>query len=98
MPNHRSWFHSSRDRRPLIFDDLYVQALSRAALEERTPKLARADLQLIAMIDHARALLGDGIDRRVLIEGLSAVGMFSNRLRSSIRSERPPPRSAHPAD
>jgi dienelactone hydrolase len=60
-------------------DNLYLHALSRAALETKVPKFARVDLQLIAMVDHARALLGDGVDRRVLIEGFSAAGMFSNR-------------------
>ncbi|HWE28534.1 MAG TPA: hypothetical protein VHB97_11055 [Polyangia bacterium] len=59
--------------------NLYLHALSRAALETKVPKLARVDLQLIAMIDHARALLGDGVGRRVMIEGFSAAGMFSNR-------------------
>ena len=60
-------------------DNLYLHALSRAALETRVPKFARVDLQLIAMIDHARALVGNGVERRVLIEGFSAAGMFSNR-------------------
>jgi dienelactone hydrolase len=56
-------------------DNLYLHALSRAALATRTPALARVDLQLIAMIDAARGRLG----ARVLIAGFSAAGSFANR-------------------
>jgi dienelactone hydrolase len=61
---------------------IYTHALDRDALTTRRPDLQRIDLQLIAMIDRTRELLGhDGIatDTRVLIQGFSASGMFANR-------------------
>lgn len=61
---------------------IYTHALDRDALTTRRPDLLRIDLQLIAMIDRARALLGqDGIrtDERVFMQGFSASGMFANR-------------------
>lgn len=65
--------------RPAAADDnLYLHALSRAALTARPPALARVDLQLIAMIDHARTLL-PGLDKRVLMTGFSASGSFTAR-------------------
>jgi dienelactone hydrolase len=60
-------------------EDLYLHALTRAALTTRTPRYARVDRQLIAMIDDARAQLGGDVDRRVLITGFSAAGSFANR-------------------
>ena len=66
-------------RPPAKADDLYVQALSRDTLMTRTTALARVDLQLVAMIDDARAKSGGVIRPRVLIEGFSAAGMFTNR-------------------
>lgn len=63
-------------------DNLYLHALSRASLQVRDAALARVDLQLIAMIDDARAVLartGHKIQPRVLIAGFSAAGMFANR-------------------
>jgi pimeloyl-ACP methyl ester carboxylesterase len=60
-------------------ENLYLHALSRAALETRTARYARVDLQLVAMIDHARALLGHQFKPRVLIAGFSASGSFANR-------------------
>jgi dienelactone hydrolase len=60
-------------------EDLYLQSLTRAALTSATPKLARVDLQLLAMIDDARALLGPQVRPRVLITGFSASASFSNR-------------------
>ena len=62
--------------------NLYLHALSRASLQVRDAALARVDLQLIAMIDDARAALGRTgrkIQPRVLIAGFSAGGMFANR-------------------
>ncbi len=61
---------------------IYMHALDRDSM--LTVKLAyrRVDLQLIAMIDDAIDRLGkEGIkfDRRVLINGFSASGMFANR-------------------
>jgi hypothetical protein len=60
-------------------EDLYLQALSRAALTTTRPDVARVDLQLAAMIDDARAQLGPATRRRVLIAGFSAAGSFANR-------------------
>ena len=61
---------------------IYTHALDRDALLTRRPDLARLDLQLLAMIDSARAALtADGIPakEKVLIQGYSASGMFANR-------------------
>jgi pimeloyl-ACP methyl ester carboxylesterase len=61
---------------------VYTHALDRDVLATRKPELARLDLQLIAMIDDARARLRrDGIDTdaRVLLQGFSASAMFVNR-------------------
>lgn len=60
-------------------DNLYLHALSRAALTAKAPAHARVDLQLIAMIDDARAALGEGVAARVLIAGFSASASFANR-------------------
>jgi dienelactone hydrolase len=63
--------------------DLYLHALTRASLEEKAePRFKRVDLQLIAMIEVARAELaakGQPVQSRVLIAGFSAAGMFTNR-------------------
>lgn len=62
--------------------NLYLHALTRDALTATTPAHKRVDLQLIAMIDDARAALRkDGIAAgpRVLIAGFSASGSFANR-------------------
>ena len=59
--------------------EVYVHALSRDALTTKTPAIARADLQLIAMIDDARAVLGRNVRARVLMSGFSASGSFTNR-------------------
>ncbi|HEX3476310.1 MAG TPA: hypothetical protein VHT91_14895 [Kofleriaceae bacterium] len=62
--------------------DLYLHALSRASLEARDARLARVDLQLIAMLDHAAQRLaaqGHPVQPRVLITGFSASGSFANR-------------------
>jgi dienelactone hydrolase len=63
-------------------DNLYLHALTRAALATKVPRYARVDRQLVAMIDAARANLAKQqltIDARVLIGGFSAAGSFSNR-------------------
>lgn len=58
---------------------VYLHALTRDALMTKAPTVARVDLQLIAMIDHARALLGKRVQPRVLMSGFSASGSFTNR-------------------
>ncbi|RZA21950.1 MAG: hypothetical protein EOP93_01600 [Lysobacteraceae bacterium] len=61
---------------------VYTHALDRDVLTTRNPALARLDLQLIAMIDDARARLrrdGTPLDARVLLQGFSASAMFANR-------------------
>jgi len=61
---------------------IYTHALDRDALTTARADLARVDLQLLAMVDHARAVLaGEGlaVDERFLIQGFSASGMFANR-------------------
>jgi dienelactone hydrolase len=59
--------------------DVYVHALSRDALTTKAPAIARVDLQLIAMIDDARAVLGKSVRARVLMSGFSASGSFTSR-------------------
>jgi pimeloyl-ACP methyl ester carboxylesterase len=61
---------------------VYTHALDRDVLTTRDPLLARLDLQLLAMIDDARARLrrdGTPVDARVLLQGFSASAMFANR-------------------
>jgi hypothetical protein len=61
---------------------LYTHALDRDSLLVKEEQLQRVDLQLIAMIDHARELLrGKGllIHDQVLLDGFSASGKFVNR-------------------
>jgi hypothetical protein len=61
---------------------IYTHALDRDSLLAEKESLKRLDLQLIAMIDDAlKRLQGDKIapDRRVLMYGFSAAGMFTNR-------------------
>jgi pimeloyl-ACP methyl ester carboxylesterase len=61
---------------------IYTHALDRDTITTGRDDLKRIDLQLIAMIDHARAFLAaDEIstDEKVLIQGFSASGMFANR-------------------
>lgn len=60
----------------------YVHALDRDTMLAGTKQYARPDLQLIAMIDDARKKLkGEGLktDKKVLVLGFSASGMFTNR-------------------
>jgi pimeloyl-ACP methyl ester carboxylesterase len=62
--------------------NLYLHALSRASLEVRDARLARVDLQLIAMLDDARQRLATAdhpVQPRVLLIGHSAAGMFVSR-------------------
>jgi hypothetical protein len=61
---------------------IYTQALDRDSLTTERADIKRIDLQLIAMIDHARsALAADGIqtDEKIFIQGFSASAMFANR-------------------
>lgn len=61
---------------------IYTHALDRDVLTTQRPDLVRLDLQLLAMVDSARAALAaDGmvVDQRFLIQGYSASGMFANR-------------------
>jgi dienelactone hydrolase len=68
--------------RPAEDWQIYTHALDRDTLTTERADLERIDLQLIAMIDHARAELaavGIETDERVLMQGFSASGMFVNR-------------------
>lgn len=68
--------------RPARDWQVYTHALDRDVLTSRDPVLRRLDLQLLAMIDHARARLhaqGTEVDPRVLLQGYSASAMFANR-------------------
>ena len=61
---------------------IYTHALDRDSLTTDREDLKRIDLQLIAMIDHARSILaqsGFNTDERIFIQGFSASGMFANR-------------------
>jgi dienelactone hydrolase len=61
---------------------IYTHALDRDALTTDKKEYRRFDLQLIAMIDDARARLAKEnlkFDKRVLLNGFSATGMFANR-------------------
>ncbi|MEM8857329.1 MAG: hypothetical protein AAGD96_03360 [Chloroflexota bacterium] len=61
---------------------IYSHALDRDTLTTARPDVGRLDLQLIAMVDTARARLEkDGImaEEKFLIQGFSASGMFANR-------------------
>ncbi|MBL9141994.1 MAG: hypothetical protein JNK53_09030 [Phycisphaerae bacterium] len=68
--------------RPAADWQIYTHALDRDSLTTNRPDLARPDLQLIAMVDDARAALaaeGCAVDERFLLQGFSASGMFANR-------------------
>lgn len=61
----------------------YTQALDRDTMMAKDAAYRRPDLQLVDMIDNARSMLRrDGLrfDKKVLINGFSAGGMFTNRL------------------
>jgi dienelactone hydrolase len=69
--------------RPARQAQIYTHALDRDALLTDDPKLARLDLQLLAMADHAARRLraaGYQVDDRLLLMGFSANGMFTNRM------------------
>lgn len=68
--------------RPKSDWQIYTQALDRDSMVTDKTEYRRLDLQMLAMIDHAISLMKkDGIkaDKRVLINGFSAQGMFANR-------------------
>ena len=61
---------------------IYTHALDRDSLTTQRADLQRIDLQLLAMLDHARFKLteaGIQTDEKILIQGFSASGMFANR-------------------
>lgn len=63
-------------------ENLYLHALTRASLLTPTEAVRRVDLQLLAMIDDARAALRGRrieMDPAVLLWGFSASGSFVNR-------------------
>ena len=68
--------------RPKSDWQIYTHALDRDSLMTGKQEYRRFDLQLIAMIDDARARLAKQnlkFDRRVLLNGFSAQAMFANR-------------------
>jgi len=68
--------------RPATDWRIYTHALDRDAMMTDKKEYARFDLQLIAMIDDARERLKKDnlkFDKRVLLTGFSASGMFTNR-------------------
>ncbi len=68
--------------RPATDWRIYTHALDRDAMMTVKKEYARFDLQLIAMIDDAREQLKKDklkFDKRVLLTGFSASGMFTNR-------------------
>lgn len=68
--------------RPQTDWQIYTQALDRDTLTTGKKEYRRLDLQLVAMIDDARARmkkLGLEFDRKVLLNGFSASGMFAGR-------------------
>lgn len=68
--------------RPETSWQIYTHALDRDSMLSDKKELARFDLQLLAMIDNARARLAAEklkFDERVFILGFSASGMFANR-------------------
>ncbi|MDQ3372801.1 MAG: hypothetical protein M3521_02805 [Acidobacteriota bacterium] len=68
--------------RPQTDWKIYTHALDRDAMTTDKKEFARFDLQLVAMIDDARAKLAKEklkFDKRVFMIGWSASGMFANR-------------------
>lgn len=68
--------------RPKTDWKIYTHALDRDAMTTDKKEYARFDLQLVAMIDDARSRLKKEnlkFEKRVLINGFSASGMFANR-------------------
>ena len=71
-------------------EELYTQSLSRQTLLTADPRLRRLDKQLLAMIADARHRLsekGIRVNRRVLLTGFSASGMFVTRFAALHPSE-----------
>lgn len=63
-------------------DNLYLHALTREALTTRSAAWSRVDLQLPAMVRHARARLaslGWNVEKKLLLVGFSASASFVNR-------------------
>lgn len=61
---------------------VYTHALDRDSLTTERADLARPDLQLLAMVDHARAALAAEdirVEEKIFIQGFSASAMFANR-------------------
>lgn len=69
--------------RPKTDWQIYTQALDRDSMVTDKTAYRRLDLQLVAMIDDARAKMRSAeklkFDKRILINGFSAQGMFANR-------------------
>jgi len=69
---------------------IYTHAYDRDLALQKENELERIDLQLLAMIDHARQILsekGFSINEEILMTGFSASGTFINRF-SAIHPER----------
>ena len=65
-----------------LWQRIYTHALDRDAMLIEEGPLERIDLQLIAMIDHARAMLMERdlqVQDRIFMDGFSASGTFVNR-------------------
>jgi predicted esterase len=63
-------------------ENLYLHALSRASLETKVERFRRVDLQLVAMIDNARAALREAhveVEPVVFLWGFSASASFAAR-------------------
>jgi poly(3-hydroxybutyrate) depolymerase len=76
--------------RPKTDWQIYTHALDRDSMLTDKKDYRRFDLQLVAMIDHAREKLKKEklkTDKRVLITGYSASGMFANRFVFESRSK-----------
>lgn len=61
---------------------IYVHAFDRDTLLVKSGKLERVDLQLLAMVDHARTLLSERdirTKKKIFMAGFSASGNFANR-------------------
>jgi hypothetical protein len=68
--------------RPSSIEDVYTHSLDRDTILIREGALIRIDKQLIAMAEDARgrlAALGRPVNAKLLLNGFSASGLFSNR-------------------
>jgi dienelactone hydrolase len=68
--------------RPATDHRIYTHSLDRDVMTTDKKEYRRLDLQLIAMIEHARAKLESEkikIEKQILMQGYSASGMFVNR-------------------